>query len=133
MNTRKSIPQGLEDLRKRLGRWRSEHRKGTRIPASFWQEATVLARQYGLSRVSNALGLNYSDLRNRLQPQDDSQPDERTSSTPGFVELKLGALPAASCCVRLERGKGGGVTMTLSGFTADEAIRAAHSLWGAKP
>lgn len=57
MNTRKSIPQDLENLRTRLVQWRSERRKGSRIPAHFWLEATVLARQHGVSRVSNVSGV----------------------------------------------------------------------------
>lgn len=133
MNTQKFIPHNLEDLRFQLDQWRSERRKGTRIPAHFWQEATVLARLHGLSRVSNALGLNYSDLRKRLQPQGDSLPDNGASKSASFVELKLEALPTAPCSLHVERDKSGRVTVIFSGLTADEAFRMAQGLWDTKP
>ena len=133
MKTRKHIPQELEKLRTRFEQWRSEHPKGSRIPQSLWQEAVRMARRYGVSRVSNFLKLSYACLQRKVEPQDSLSALNPPAKTPGFVELGFQSLTHVACSLRVERGKGKSVTLTLSGLSPEDAIKAACGLWEARP
>ena len=58
MNTN-TVAAGLADVRAQFDSWRKQRRRGQRIPARLWRRAARAAREYGLSPVSHALGLDY--------------------------------------------------------------------------
>lgn len=55
----RELPVVLERVRLGLATWREQRRGGERIPKGLWGEVARAARQYGLNRVSKALGLDY--------------------------------------------------------------------------
>ncbi len=72
--------------------WRKNREKRCPVPGAIWESAVVLANQYSVYRISQALRLNYKTLKRRLLeslpkewdgPKVDS--DERRHCT--FVEL----------------------------------------------
>lgn len=48
-------------------RWRRTRRKRTPIPQRLWDAAVKLAELYGISVVANALRLNHTDLKKRVE------------------------------------------------------------------
>ena len=63
MKTKTSPPLTLEAVAKHFEQWRSNKKKGERIPESLWFEAIGLASDYPLSRVCRDLHLCATDLK----------------------------------------------------------------------
>lgn len=112
MNTDRVLA-GLERVRTALRAWRRQRRKGDRIPEEIWRDAEGAARQYGLNRVSKALGLDYKQLKRRTGGGAGAGETARDVE-PVFVELEGQRLPAGrpgteaglACVVELEKGNG---------------------------
>jgi len=107
MNTN-TVAAGLADVRAQFDSWRKQRRRGQRIPARLWRRAARAAREYGLSPVSHALGLDYHRLKRWA---------ERTGTKPGpepvFVEVSAQSAPEGTeperglaCVVELHKGNG---------------------------
>ena len=77
----------LSQLQRQLNSWRQRQPGRPRLPATLWDAAAQIARACGVSRVSQALRLDYYRLQRRanaiaLAPSSPSAPAP-------FVELKL--------------------------------------------
>ena len=108
-NSDKELPAGLERVRMGLATWREQRRGGERIPNGLWGEAARAARQYGLNRVSKALGLDYNHLKRRAA----RCAGATVRGVPEFVELTEGfagegqrAEAGLACLVELQKGNG---------------------------
>jgi hypothetical protein len=55
------------DTATKLEAWRKSRRMGSRMPEELWTEITGWARQLGVNRVSRAMGLNFTDLKKRVE------------------------------------------------------------------
>jgi hypothetical protein len=115
MSTTRSdeLPAELERVRLGLATWREQRRGGGRIPKELWGEAARAARQYGLNRVSKALGLDYNHLKRRIGRRAGAvQTPEGLA--PVFVELEGQRVSAGrhgpeadlTCVVEMEKGNG---------------------------
>lgn len=99
---------GVETVRLALEAWRGRRRRGERIPEAVWGRAVEAAQQYGVFRVSQALGLDYNHLKRRLRE------GEAAAVTPSqFMELPeelaqvgRGGEGGLACIVELEKGNG---------------------------
>jgi hypothetical protein len=105
-NRSKELPAGLERVRMGLATWREQRRGGERIPNELWGEAARAVHQYGLNRVSKALGLDYNHLKRRAGRRVGASETSRGAG-PVFVELE-GSRPETglACVVELEKGNG---------------------------
>jgi hypothetical protein len=114
MARRSDLSPELDDLHRRLLRWRSSRTKKGRIPEGLWLEAARLARVVGVSRVANALGLGFKGLKERTEGK--KKPAAVTKG-PSFVEIDAGPIsfPGASLAVEVERPDGMKLTIRLSG------------------
>ncbi len=96
----------LKQVQERIEQWRGQRRKGTPIPPEVWQQATELAAELGVYRVSRALKLSYDGLRHRVNRQ--PLHGGRAQSLPGgFIELggaQLLGTPAVVVEVTDQRG-----------------------------
>jgi hypothetical protein len=61
-----TVVPSLEKVQHRFTAWRDAKRKGERIPKELWSSATELAREIGINRVANALHLDYTKLKHRV-------------------------------------------------------------------
>ena len=98
-NRNKELPVGLEQVRLGLATWREQRRGGERIPNGLWGEAARAARQYGLNRVSKALGLDYNHLKRRSGRCAGASETLR-GTQPVFVELEKGNGTRMRICMR---------------------------------
>jgi len=91
------LPAELEDLRVRFQAWRQTRKNGERLPKELWSEASGLARRVGINRVSEALRLNHTTLKEHAaKGRMVTRPVKRPRPAPvqpAFVELDGGHLP----------------------------------------
>ena len=116
-------PRELAVVRRRLEAWRRQGGKGRRIPAEIWRQATELAAVHGVSRIAQALRLNYDGLRDRV---DEKRPSVASA---GFVEVEVrGCTPSATCVVEFDSGSGSKLTLRFSDPAAIDLIALSTAL-----
>jgi hypothetical protein len=85
------LPAEVEKLRDQLLVWRQKRDRPGPLPAEIWNAAVPMAQQFGVCRISRAVGLDYSWLRRKVS----MAMAEGRSADPAFVELPAGLmLPA---------------------------------------
>ncbi len=105
----------LEEAQRRFTVWRSNGRKGQRIPEELWQLATAAARELGVNPVSRAIGLDYVRLKRRLDRSDTRQ--SKTSPTVAgatFVEFPMNTVARTPECIIEFEGVRGKFTLRLA-------------------
>ena len=102
----------LEQVGKRIERWRSSRNRRSPMPAGLWDEASSLARDFGVHRVKSALGLNYESLKRRVGG-DGAEGGGATKA--GFIEVSGPDLlePARGPVVEVSDADGGRLTVQL--------------------
>jgi hypothetical protein len=121
-----NLPNSLDRIRKRFARWRQTHQPRTRFSERLWTEAVAVAREYGHSRTSRILGLDYYSLKKRLV--DTPVPQKRnTMNTSSFVELLPPAL--SECLFEMEDGEGRKMRISLKGGTMADLASLSRSFW----
>jgi hypothetical protein len=119
MSTSKAthLPMVLRTARRQLDRWRRQHRPRTRLPEELWRKAVTLARQHGLNRTADALGLKYYSLKKRIEAPVVGV--SKAQETPcEFVEFLPSPIAASSlaCTIELDDGSGTTVRMHVRGI-----------------
>ena len=116
----------LDRLRQQLSAWRRDGNRYQRTPEAVWREAAELAQVLGISRVAQALRLNYTALKRRLAVT--VVPEARR---PAFVELQCPPPPAPSgeCRICLQDTDGGQMTMAMASVDAVVLRELAQAFW----
>jgi hypothetical protein len=117
--------QQLEHLKKRFVNWRRTRKAKTPIPTRLWNSAAKMAMQYGLSRTAKALGLNYYDLKKRIDACAITP-----SSAPAFIELGsavVGCTP--ECIIECENQNGAKMRIQIKGTNAPDLNAIAAAFW----
>jgi hypothetical protein len=88
------LPAELEETKARFQAWRQSRKNGEHLPKELWSEASGLARRLGVNRVSEALGLNHTTLKEhaakgRVVTRPVQRPRPKPAQ-PAFVELSGG-------------------------------------------
>jgi len=135
---RRSLPAGLEGVRRRFGHWRRTHEVRSRIPDSLWAAAVRAAGTCGIHRTSKALRLDYYSLKDRVEQHSTatSNPAETTAVTT-FLELApatgdgSAAVAAGRCECTLELEDAGGAKMRISlkGVQPPDLAALCRSFW----
>jgi hypothetical protein len=107
-----TLPPEVAEVHEQLESWRQTRPKRSPIPEAIWEAAAALAAEHGLHRVAKALGLNYPDLKRRVQTVAATGHAEKMLPLT-FVEFTGGpSWPAAPCVVEVENRAG--VKMKIS-------------------
>ncbi len=77
----------LEEVAEHFAQWRSNKKKGERIPEPLWCEAIGLLCDYSITRVVRTLRLSATDLKKRQRELSDNKSLQETGSAMGFVEV----------------------------------------------
>ena len=88
MKTKTSPPLTLEAVAEHFEQWRSNKKKGERIPESLWFEAIGLASDYPLSRVCRDLHLCATDLKRHQSALSSGKERAVSRSESSFVEIE---------------------------------------------
>jgi hypothetical protein len=96
--------------------------------------AVKLAGTYGISRTASVLRVHYNSLKERVDKEAPSSPDESgQESVAPFVEL---AVPRSSssgcgeCILELEDANGAKMRVHLKGAVAPDLAALSRSFWG---
>jgi len=102
-------------VKARVERWRLKRRRCSPMPERLWNDATQLAREFGVHRIKCELGLNYGKLKKRAQRTGDVGSAVAPVETPGFVEWSGAQLlgPARGAVVEVHDAFGGRLTIQL--------------------
>ena len=103
----------VKRVKAQVDRWRSKRKRCSPMPERLWNEATQLARDFGVHRIKCALGLNYQTLKKRAQEIGD--PGSAGAQAPGFVEWSGAELlgPGRGAVVEVHDALGGRLTIQL--------------------
>ena len=125
--TGRQLPHDLERGRSRFQTWRTQRKPGSRIPHPLWMMAVRLAKIHGVSRTSEALGLDYYSLKRQAE----AVAGPPSSSGPAFVELAPPVMVAKQCRIELDNGFGTTMCVQLVGYDAAEVEALSRSFWNA--
>ncbi len=122
------IPHGMRKIVVRFQRWRNKH-PGVRlpIPKSLWIAAAEVARENGVGRTAQILGLEYGKLKRLAEA--DAVAAKAGATPPTFVELigsQAGGL--SECLIELE-GAHGKMRIQWKGTTAPDLAGLSRTLW----
>ena len=127
------LPARLARAQERFDTWRRTHTGYHCLPDSLWSAAVKLARTYGVNRTANALRLDYSGLKKRLESTASDTPPE-TVSRPGFIELLPSELTAAAeCILECEDAKGTKLRLHFKGPQLPDLAALSRALWNGQP
>jgi len=120
----------LSDVGRQFDRWRQSRRRGSRIPEALWRAAAEAGRAHGVSKTSQALGLDYYGLKKRVEPPPEERPAIKPSSEIKFLEIPLSVSPGRpECVVEFEDGQGARLRVELHGAALAELETVARALW----
>ena len=125
-----ALPSPLESVRYQFESWR-EHKKTPRepIPEHLWEAASKLNNEYPISRISNALRLNHTDLKKRILGQKSNQRKKKQSS-PQFVELNcVPYFSSSECLVEMEDACGSKMRMRFKGKADLDLLELSKAFW----
>ena len=90
-------------VRQRFEEWRKTRKASSPIPKALWDEAVTLAREHGVSRTAQTLGLSYPSLKQRLEATRQGG-SAVPPAKPAFVELiPTVSVGLAECTIEWER------------------------------
>ena len=113
-----SIPEPIAQLQRRLDELRSTRPHRTKLPEAVWQAAVELAREHGVYSVAHPLGLDYTQLKKRLEGAVGSP---RQAAAPAFVDL-IASHPAAmsECVIEFESSIGSKMRIQWKGSSTPD-------------
>ncbi len=103
----RELPARVEEICRRIKKWRTTRVKTGRMPEELWEAAVELAQAHGIYAIKSALGVSYDSLKNRVIASRSTwgTPGASKGKAAAFVELSPMALPiqlAESCGPRIE-------------------------------
>jgi len=117
----------IETVRQELESWRRTRKHRDPIPPPIWQAMTRLSRVHGISPVSQALRINYYDLKRRAN----SSPKvslAKGKESPSFVELNVSPSTGVGCVVEVE-DRGARMTLRLPVGSGTDPIGLLQAFW----
>jgi hypothetical protein len=120
----------VETVGQQLQRWRDTRRHRERIPENLWQAMTKLARVFGVSRVAQALRVDYYALKERAQASERAGQGRQNQAV--FVEVPR-PTAASHYEVELEDGRGGRMTLRLGSGSGPEMLALVDAFWRRQP
>jgi hypothetical protein len=119
----------LEQVQEQFEHWRQSRGKRTAIPDALWQAAVMLFPDYALHRISKALRLNYSDLKQHVNAHR-STGGASEVSTAGFIELGLSdAMRSVECMIEMQDAFGAKMRMHFKGNAGVDLLELGKIFW----
>jgi hypothetical protein len=130
-NRRGELPARLEEVRRRLERWRRTHAARSRISEPLWASVVKMAEKYGVHRTAKALRLDYYSVKKRVEQQavdaDASLPEGGAAA---FVELASATRGGScECTVEFEDSSGAKMQVYFKGVETPDLASLSRSFW----
>ena len=117
----------IQRVRQELEAWRRTRKHRDPIPSPIWQAMARLSRVHGISPVSQALRINYYDLKRRMNPSGKVNVSPGKES-PAFVELNVSPSTGVGCLVEVE-DRGARMTLRLPAGSGTDPIGLLQAFW----
>lgn len=128
-----SFTSRLAQVQPALAAWRRRRRHREPIPEAIWRALTSLARDYGVSPVAQALGVNYTSLKSHLVASATVPSSGSGTGAAPFVEVPMAGWPQApQWVIELADRHGSKLTLRLSPGDPTTALVLAQGLWGGR-
>ena len=127
------IPRpSLSEVKEQFRNWRKTRKSHRPIPENLWQAAVSLTAKHSISQISKEMVPNYTALKKRVFIK--KKNTAAKMSPPGFIELNLEPLAAASeCIVEMQDILGSKMRMHFRGKTDFDLLELAKAFWRKKP
>ena len=119
---RQELLAAIEPLRQKVEHWRKTRTVNEHMPEPLWEEATGLAKTFGVAAVQGILRIDYRGLKRRALGL--PTPPSAPKSPPRFVELPplMAAPRRAEPTVELEDGAGRRLTVRVASGNLAEVL-----------
>lgn len=119
----------LEEVQQRFEDWRKRRKPRTTIPETLWQAAVSLSGQYSTHKISRALRLNHTALRDRIQAYTAEKADTSLAN-PAFIKLDINS-PFLTSIYTMEIERPDGCKMRIhSDANSLDIIALSKAFWG---
>lgn len=126
----------LEAVAAHFTQWRSEKKRGERIPKQLWSEAIALVDRYGVSQVTRTLRLSGQDLNRRRGIASSGQRRRRGGRQPSFVEVDPTVVAQAqrpvATAARMELIRADGLRLRIEPGDEIDALTVLERFMGAR-
>jgi hypothetical protein len=111
---RQELLVAIEPLSQKVDQWRKTRAVNEHMPEALWEEATALAKTFGVAAVQGLLRIDYRGLKRRALGL--ASPPSAPKSPPAFVELPplMAAPRRAESTLELEDGTGRRLTVRVA-------------------
>ncbi len=117
----------LTDVKLQFKTWRETRKQKTRIPDELWTAAVSLSYRYSIHRISKALHVNHSALRDRVSA---CKTNKNLQACSCFIELPLQQSSSVSeCLVEMENRSGDKIRMHYSGGICPDLLALSQNFW----
>ena len=118
----------IEDVRKQFEQWRQTRNKRGVIPDQLWEAAIALSKYHAPHKISQALRLNYSDFKKRVdRSQSKHLPD---AIQPKFIGFEIGDRQSAEYFIEMAHENGAAMKARIKGSHID-FIELSKIFWSA--
>lgn len=122
-------PITLTEVQSRFAAWRKTKQHRSRIPEELWTAALMLSQEHSLCKISTALSLSYTDLKERATKFRIAPEIRRASPSPNFIPIDITPPYAAECIVEMEHRNGNKMRMHFKGKVDLDLQSIAESFW----
>jgi hypothetical protein len=125
-------PPTLPEVQSRFADWRKTKHHRSRIPEDLWAAAVMLCQEQSLCKISQALGLSYTDLKERVQRSLQTPDVYRASPSQGFIPIDITPAHTAECLIEMEHHNGNKMRMQIKGKADLDLQSFAEAFWHGK-
>ena len=129
INEKQTQEVTIEDVRKQFEHWRQTRKKRGVIPDHLWEAAIALSKYHSPSQISQALRLDYSDLKKRIEQQSRSEHLPETIQ-PKFIGFEIGNRESVECIIEMTHQNGAAMKAHIKGSHID-FIELSKTFWSA--
>ena len=121
------VPAGMRKIYRRLERWRKLQTGRGTIPDALWCSAGEAAREHGVSRTAQILGLQYDKLKRIAETKGTARASSEAPTR--FVQLVACSENTNAGCVIEWESPRGKVTIRLQGGAISDLAGLSRALW----
>ncbi len=119
----------LEEVQKKFEHWRETRKSRKPIPKELWNDAVTLLKKHPISKVSKALRLNNTALRDRIRGTNPKKPINKPSAS-SFIEIDFSnSVSTSECIVEMEKKCGATMRMCFRGKTDFDPLSLSKAFW----
>lgn len=118
----------IEDVRKQFEQWRQTRKKRGVIPDHLWGAAVALSKYHSPSKISQALRLDYSDLKKRIERSCSEHLPEAIQ--PKFIGFEIGNRQSVEYIIEMAHKNGAAMKAHIKGSHID-LIELSKTFWSA--